>query len=290
MEHHSNLLPWMRVAKRKGAKLEFINIREDGTLELEDIENMMSRKVKIVALTHASNVLGTINDVKEIAKIAHDYEALIVVDGAQSVPHMRVNVRDLDVDFLAFSAHKMLGPTGLGVLYGKANILENLEPPIVGGGAIKDVTLKDVVWDDLPWKFEAGTPNFAGAIAFTEAIRYLKKLGMENVERHGKFLTKYVIEKLLPLVDKIVGPLDVRRRVPLVSFWIKNIHPHDIATLLNEHNIAVRSGMHCAHPLHKMLKLDSGTTRVSFYIYNTKDEIDYFIEVMSKIIEIFEKA
>ena len=286
MEHHANIVPWQMVSRKTGAKLVYVNIKNDYTLDLDDFEKKINDKTKIVAITHVSNVLGTINPVEEITKIAHDYGSIVVLDAAQSAPHLPIDVKKLDVDFLAFSSHKMLGPTGVGVLYGKRELLESMEPFLLGGDMIKDVDFYDAVWNDLPWKFEAGTPNIVDGIAFAEAIKYLNNIGMENVEKYLKELTKYFLDRFLELDNyRLIGSEDVRQRSCIFSFIKEGYHPHEIAKLLDLEGIAVRSGYHCAHPLMKYLGLfeKGGTVRASLYIYNTKEEIDRFIEVLRKI-------
>ena len=287
MEHHSNMLPWRNLAKIKKAKIKYINIKSDYTLDMEDFENKISERTKVVSVSLMSNVLGTINDVRRIAKIAHQMGAIVVVDGAQAVPHMPVNVKELDADFLAFSGHKMLGPMGTGVLWGRKDILEEIEPGISGGGTIRDVTLEDITWAKLPEKFEAGTPNVAGAVGLAEAVKYLEKIGMQNIRQHEKQLTQYMIklfdEELGDFIEHY-GPRDVELRGGIVSFNVKGMSHHAVAAFLDTEGIAVRSGLHCAHPLHYRLGL-KGTVRASLYIYNTKEEIEYFVEVLKKLMK-----
>ena len=285
MEHHSNLVPWQQLAKRFGLNLKFIEIDKDGILNLEN--NPINNKTKIVSVAHTSNFLGTINPVKEIGKIAHENNALFVVDGAQSVPHMPVDVKDLDCDFLAFSAHKMLGPTGIGALYGKKELLEKMHPFNYGGDMILEVKFDDTKFNNLPWKFEAGTPNIAGAIGFGAAVDYLNKIGMENIKNHGLELTKHAMRRLNEVKNlEIYGPLRADRRGPLVSFNLINIHPHDTTSLLDDYGIAVRGGHHCAMPTMKLMNL-VGSTRASFYFYNTKEEIDYLTSTLDKVKGVF---
>ena len=283
MEHHSNMLPWRNLAKIKKAKIKYVDIKSDYTLDMEDFENKISEKTKIVAVTLMSNVLGTINDVRRIAKIAHQVGAIVIADGAQGVPHMPVNVREWDIDFLAFSGHKMLGPMGTGVLWGREDRLEEMVPFRVGGDTIKDVTLDDVKWHDLPWRFEAGTPNVAGAVGLAEAAKYLMKIGMQNIRQHEKQLTMEMMKRL-DEIDKVeyYGPKNIEIRGGIVPFNIKGLHHHTVARALDMFGIAVRSGMHCAHPLHYRLGL-KGTVRASLYIYNTKEEIEYFAEALTTI-------
>ena len=285
MEHHSNILPWRSVAEKIGAKVKYVTIKSDYTLNYKDLENKISDKTKIVAITQMSNVLGTINDIKYAAKLARKVGAIVVADGAQSVPHMPINVRELGVDFLVFSSHKMLGPTGLGVLYGRKDLLEELKPVIAGGGTIKDVTLKDVRWAELPERFEAGTPHIAGAIGLAEAIRYLEKIGMENVREHEKQLTEYALKLMNEELEGFVthyGPMDLNVKGGIIAFNVKNYNHHAVAAFLDTEGIAVRSGMHCAHPLHHHLGL-KGTVRASFYLYNTREDADALIDALKKL-------
>ncbi len=286
MEHHSNIVPWQLLLKR-GVKLTYANIRQDGTLDMQDLENKISHKTKFVTATHVSNVLGTVNPAEEIVKIAHENGSLCLIDGAQSTPHMPIDFKKLGADFFVFSGHKMLGPTGIGGLVAKQEILENMEPALRGSEQIKSVSLYESKWADLPWKFEPGTPNIADAIAFGSAIDYLKRLGMENVHKNETGLTNYAIEKIsssLPEL-KIFGPAGMRAGV--ISFNFPNIHSHDVASILDENNIAIRSGNHCAMPLMQILGVPA-TCRASFYIYNTKEEVDKFVEALGKVKKVFE--
>ena len=278
MEHHANLVPWIALAKATGAELEYIPFDSRGYLDLSHINSLITASTKIVAATHMSNVLGTINPVEEIIEIAHKKRALALVDGAQAMPHLPVDIKALDADFYAFSAHKMLGPTGIGILYGKEAILNSMEPFNFGGEMINEVRYDYADWTDLPYKFEAGTPNIAGAIAFAPALEYLTNLGMAAVRDHEKELTGYALEKLSALDSlTIFGPTDPADRGGAVSFVDKNIHAHDLATVLDSYGIAIRAGHHCAMPLTKALGVP-GTARASFYIYNTRDEVDALIE------------
>lgn len=284
MEHHSNIIPWQQVAKAKKAVLKYIPLQKDGTIDLKDVEATVTDKTKIVAVMHVSNVLGTINPVKEIAKIAHKYGAVMVVDGAQSAPHMKIDVQDLDCDFYAFSGHKMTGPTGIGVLYGKKELLEKMEPVEFGGEMIDFVDLYESTWKELPWKFEGGTPIIAGAIGLGAAIDFLESIGMENIEAHEKALAQYALERLQE-VDGITvyGP---KERAGVVTFNLSDIHPHDVATVLDAEGIAVRAGHHCAQPLMKWLNV-TATARASFYLYNTKEEVDALVKALIKTKEYF---
>jgi len=288
MEHHSNIVPWEMLSKIRGFKVKYADVKSDGTLDIESLERLITERTKIVTVTHASNVTGVVNDIAEISKLAHENNAILVVDGAQSVPHMPVDVRKLGIDFLAFSGHKMLAPTGIGVLYGKRELFEEMEPFIGGGDMIRSVKydkLKGctIEWHHLPWKFEAGTPNVCNAIGLAEAIRYLKRLGMENVREHERQLTQHML-KLIHEDEsvEVYGPRDVSTKCGIVSFNIKGLNHHDVALLLDSFGIMVRSGYHCAEPLHQRLGVE-GSVRASLYIYNTIDEVERFIEVLKEI-------
>lgn len=284
MEHHSNIIPWQQVAKVTGATLIYLPLQEDGTISLEDVRKTVTSNTKIVAIAHVSNVLGTVNPVKEIAKIAHDNGAVIVVDGAQGVPHMEVNVQDLDCDFYAFSGHKMCAPTGIGVLYGKKELLEAMEPVEFGGEMIDFVHLYESTWKELPWKFEGGTPIIAGAIGLGAAIDFLNEIGMDQISAHEQKITSYAMERLSSIegID-IYGP---KERAALVTFNLNEVHSHDTATILDSFGIAVRAGHHCAQPLMKWLDV-TATARASFYLYNTEQEIDRLVEGLTKAKEYF---
>ncbi|HHH8015955.1 TPA: cysteine desulfurase [Listeria monocytogenes] len=287
LEHHSNLIPWQQLAKRKGAVLKYIELEEDGTISVEQAKKTIGEKTKIVALAHVSNVLGTITPMKEIAAIAHQFGAVILVDGAQAVPHMEVDVVDLDADFYAFSGHKMMAPTGIGALYGKRELLDAMEPTEFGGEMIDFVELYDSTWKELPWKFEAGTPIIGGAIALGAAIDYLAEVGLANTHAHEQALASYAIEEMSKIEGiTIYGPKDASKRCGLVTFNLEGAHPHDIATILDEDGIAIRAGHHCAQPLMKWLDVSS-TARASFYIYNTKEEIDALIDGLKLTKEYF---
>lgn len=284
MEHHSNIIPWQQVAKATGATLKYIPLQEDGTIALADVEKTVTPNTKIVSVMHVSNVLGTINPVKEIAAIAHKNGAVMVVDGAQSTPHMKVDVQDLDCDFYAFSGHKMCGPTGIGVLYGKKALLEKMEPVEFGGEMIDFVDLYDSTWKELPWKFEGGTPIIAGAIGLGAAIDFLEEIGIDNISAYEHKLAQYALEKVSEIEGvTIYGP---KERAGLVTFTIDDVHPHDVATVLDAEGIAVRAGHHCAQPLMKWLNV-SATARASFYLYNTEEEIDVFVKALIKTKEYF---
>lgn len=286
MEHHANLVPWQQLAKRKGATLKFIPMAEDGTITLEAVRETVSERTKIVAIAHVSNVLGTINDIKAIAEIAHENGAIISVDGAQSVPHMKVDVQDLNVDFYSFSGHKMLGPTGIGVLYGKREHLNQMEPTEFGGDMIDFVDLYDSTWTDLPTKFEAGTPLIAQAIGLQAAIEYIESIGFDAIHEHEQALTTYAYEQMSQIegID-IYGPSQ-EKRAGIITFNLKDVHPHDVATALDTEGVAVRAGHHCAQPLMKWLNVSS-TARASFYIYNTKEDIDQLVEGLKQTKEFF---
>jgi cysteine desulfurase / selenocysteine lyase len=287
MEHHSNIIPWQQVAKRTGAVLKYIPLQEDGTISLEAVKATVTPNTRIVSVMQVSNVLGVINPVKEIAKIAHENGAIMVVDGAQSAPHMKIDVQDLDCDFLAFSGHKMCAPTGIGVLYGKKHLLEKMEPIEFGGEMIDFVHLQESTWKELPWKFEAGTPIIAGAIGLGAAIDFLNEIGLDNIAEHEHKLAAYALEKMSSVPGMtIYGPLDAAKRAGLVTFNISDVHPHDVATVLDAEGIAVRAGHHCAQPLMKWLKA-SATARASFYLYNTEDDIDKLVEGLVKTKEYF---
>ncbi|MCP8316762.1 MAG: cysteine desulfurase [archaeon] len=287
MEHHSNIVPWQLLAKEKRARLEFVDIDDEGLLKMDDFEKFMNEGIKFMGLVHASNVLGTINPVKEMVNYAHKNGTLVLVDAAQSVPHMPVDVHEIDCDFLAFSGHKMLGPTGIGVLYGKRELLEEMNPFLGGGDMIREVHLREASWDDLPWKFEAGTSNVAGAIGLGAAVDYLNKIGMKNIREHEKELTRYALDKMTKIKGiRIYGPKDVKVRGGVISFNLGDIHPHDLASILDGEGIAVRAGHHCAQPLMERLGVN-GTTRASFYVYNTEREVDSLVNALEKARKVF---
>lgn len=282
MEHHSNLVPWLNTAKFSGAKIRYADIDENGKLKPGQFRTLMSKKTKVVALTHASNVLGTINPVREITEAARRNNAAVVLDAAQSVPHMPVDVKKLDVDFMAFSGHKMMGPTGIGVLYGKRETLSKTKPFSFGGDMIKEVRFDRASWNDLPWKFEAGTPNIAGGVGLGAAIDYLNKIGMRNVREHEAGITGYAMKKLENLEGvEIYGPGKTRDRGGVVSFNVKGVHPHDLSSILDSQGIAVRGGHHCAMPLMGLLGIQ-GSARASFYAYNTRKEVDRFAAAVER--------
>lgn len=282
MEHHSNLVPWQMLAKEKGAKLVFVELTSDGKLDMESARQAISAKTKLVAITLMSNVLGCIVDVKALAELAHKHGAVLLVDGAQGVPHLPVDVQALDCDFLAFSFHKMLGPTGIGILYGKAKLLEEMPPFMGGGDMISSVSRERSLYNQLPWKFEAGTPNIADVIGAGAAIDYLTRLGMDNVRRHEMEITSYALDKLRKFPNvTIYGPKDVAERGGVIAFNVRGVHPHDLGHILSEQGIAVRAGHHCCQPLMRQYDL-MGTARASFYIYNTEAEVDTFVQALAQ--------
>ncbi|MGC8148285.1 MULTISPECIES: cysteine desulfurase [Staphylococcus] len=286
MEHHANIVPWQQLAKRKKAELKFIPLTEDGELAIEDVKATINEKTKIVAIAHVSNVLGTINDIKAITEIAHEHGAIISVDGAQAAPHMDIDMQDLGADFYSFSGHKMLGPTGIGVLYGKRTLLNNMEPVEFGGDMIDFVDKYEASWADLPTKFEAGTPLIAQAIGFAEAIKYLQNLGFEAIHQHEATLTQYAYDKMSEIEGiEIYGPAK-DRRAGIITFNMTDVHAHDVATAVDTEGVAVRAGHHCAQPLMKWLK-QSSTARASFYIYNTTEDIDQLVEALKQTKEFF---
>ena len=298
IEHHSNLVPWQELCRRKNATLKIIPIKKDLTLDLVAYEKLLSKKTKLVSISAMSNVLGYMPDLNKIIKAAHKIGALILVDGAQSVAHMKTDVKKLDCDFLAFSSHKMLGPTGVGVLYGKFEILSNMNPFMFGGDMVKSVEQHKAHWNDLPWKFEAGTPNIADVIAFDAALTYLEKIGLNNIEKHDAKLLKYAVEKfskyekdgvslILPTYkSSTAATYDSTITSSILSFSIKGIHPHDIAQIFNDEGVAIRSGYHCSQPLIEHLNLSS-TARMSFYFYNTEEDINRAEIALQKTLKIF---
>lgn len=281
LEHHSNLVPWQQIARRTGATVRYIRVDAQGKLDMEHAAALIGPRTKMVSVAHVSNVLGTVNPVYELGQMAHAQGALLCVDGAQSIPHMAVDVRALDCDFLAFSGHKMLGPTGIGGLYGKRAILEHMEPFLHGGGMISEVTFEGASWNDLPWKFEAGTPAIAQGIGLGAAVEYLQRLGMAAVYAHEQALVSYALEQMRRVQDmEIYGPA-ANERGGVISFNLHGIHPHDMASILDQCGVAIRGGHHCAMPLMRVLGVN-GTCRASFYIYNTIDEIDVLIEAVGE--------
>ncbi|HEL1838580.1 TPA: cysteine desulfurase [Streptococcus suis] len=285
-EHHSNIIPWQQACQQTGAKLRYVTLK-DGELDMDHLRSLLSSKTKFVSLAHVSNVLGSIAPIGEIAELVHQVGAYLVVDGAQSVPHMAVNVQELDVDFYAFSGHKMLGPTGIGVLYGKEELLNRMSPVEFGGEMIDFVYEQSATWKELPWKFEAGTPNIAGAIGLGAAIDYLTEIGMEAIQAHEAELVNYVFPKLQAIPGlTIYGSQDLSKRTGVIAFNIDDLHPHDVATALDYEGVAVRAGHHCAQPLLRYLQVPA-TVRASFYIYNTKADCDKLVEAIIKTKEFF---
>lgn len=286
MEHHSNLVPWHMLAAERGIELDFIPVTADGLLDLDAYKSLLARGPKLVSFTHMSNVLGTVNPAAEIIRLAHDAGAVALVDGAQSVPHLSVDVRSLDADFYAFSAHKMCGPTGIGALYGKASLLETMPPFLGGGDMIKEVKLRSFRPNTLPHKFEAGTPAIAEAVGFGAAVDYLTKIGMDAISAHEHAITEYALERLeeIPGV-KVFGP-SADKKGGVASFTLEGVHPHDVAQILDQDGIAVRAGHHCAQPLHEKFGIPA-TSRASFYLYNTKDEVDLLVNGIYKVKKMF---
>ena len=286
MEHHSNILPWQEACRKTGAKLVYAYLK-DGGLDLEDFREKLTDRTKFVSIAHASNVLGVINPIQELAQLAHEKGAIMVVDGAQSVPHMKIDVQKLDADFFVFSGHKMAGPTGIGVLYGKEHYLNQMSPVEFGGEMIDFVYEQSATWKELPWKFEAGTPNMAGAIGLAATIDYLEAIGMDAIEHHEQELIAYVFPKLQAIEGlKIYGSQDLAKRSGVISFNLGNLHPHDLATALDYEGLAVRAGHHCAQPLIQYLEVPA-TARASFYLYNTKEDCDKLVEALIKTKEFF---
>lgn len=278
MEHHSNIVPWIQLAKEKSAVLKYIPLRDDGTLAVGRLGDVLSEKTKVVSVMMVSNALGTINPVEEITRAARRVGALVILDAAQAAPHMALDMEQIDCDFLAFSAHKMLGPTGVGVLYGRLEILNEMEPFLGGGEMIREVHLDRATWNEVPWKFEAGTPNIADVAAFQEAIDYLQEVGMEAVREHEISLTRYALERLQDLGGlRIFGPLEAEQRSGVISFTDPDVHPHDLSTVLDMHGVAIRAGHHCAQPLMRRLNVVA-TARASFYLYNDRDDVDQLVD------------
>jgi cysteine desulfurase/selenocysteine lyase len=288
IEHHSNIVPWQILTQEKDAKLDYIGIDNNGYLNMEDCNRyLQSNKVKLLSISHMSNVLGTIVPINEIIELAHQKGIVVLVDGAQSVPHMPIDVQKMDCDFMVFSAHKMLGPTGVGVLYAKKEILNEMQPFIAGGDMIKEVYKHRTIYNDLPYKFEGGTPNIADVIGFGAAIDYLKKIGMHNVREHEIEITSYAIKAIADIKDiTLYGPPNANHRGGVIAFNIGDIHPHDLATIMNDYGIAIRSGHHCAQVLMGRLNI-AAASRTSFYIYNTKEEVDKFINALVEARRIF---
>ncbi|MEF8936659.1 cysteine desulfurase [Halobacteriaceae archaeon SHR40] len=287
MEHHASLVTWQQIAKRTGADVNYIRIDEDGRLDMDHAAELINENTEMVSVVHASNVLATINPVGELADLAHDNDAYIFVDGAQSVPNRPVDVEAIDADFFAFSGHKLCGPTGIGVLYGKQQILEEMQPYLYGGDMITKVTYEDSTWNELPWKFEAGTPAIAQGIALAEAVDYIDEIGMEKIQRHENELAQYALEQFEKFDDiEVFGPPAGEHRGGLVSFNVEGVHAHDLSEILNDYAVAIRAGDHCTQPLHDKLGV-AATARASFYIYNTKSEIDTLVEALDDARQLF---
>jgi cysteine desulfurase/selenocysteine lyase len=283
LEHHSNLLPWRKISEIAGLKLELVKVTPEGLIDEEDYEKKV-QDAKVVAFTHVSNVAGTIVEAKQLVKKAKESGALVLIDGAQAAPHLKVDVRELGTDFYAFSGHKMLGPTGIGILYGRKELLEDLEPPFAGGEMVKEVHKEGQSWNDIPWKFEPGTPNYVGAIGLAEAVKYIKKIGIDEIAHYEKKLAEYLLEAVEKIKGlRYVGPQ--KNRAALVAFETKGIHPHDVAAFLDMKGIAVRSGWHCAQPLQEELGFLNGTTRASLYFYNTFSEIDKLKVALEELVK-----
>lgn len=283
LDHHSNFVPWQRLAQEQGATVRYVDITDDGTLDLENLESLINDRTRLVAVTQISNSLGTINPVKELAKAAHEQDALVLVDGAQSAPHLPIDVQDLDCDFFALSSHKMLGPTGVGALYGRRELLEAMVPFMGGGEMIRTVTTEGATWNQSPWKFEAGTPNIADVIAFSAAIDYLRQIGMDNVRAHEMELTEYALLQLQQMDGlTIYGTPEAENRGGVISFNFPDVHPHDVGTIMDRQGVAIRAGHHCNMPLMQRLGV-SGTVRASFYIYNTPEEVDLLLEALNGV-------
>ena len=283
MEHHANLIPWQQLAKRTGAELRWLSVTADGRIDLTNLDQVITKKTKIVAITHQSNVLGSILPVETIVKASHAVGALVVLDACQSAPHFALDVKKLDIDFLAFSGHKTLGPTGIGVLWGKYDLLEKLEPSLFGGSMVDSVTMESATWAATPRKFEAGVPNMAQAVGLSAAIDYLNQIGMHNIAQHEQDLTSYLLKGIISISGvKVVGPVDMKDRGGVVSFTVDGVHPHDVGQVLDQYGIAVRTGHHCAWPLMRKLNL-VGTTRASLYLYNSKSDVDSLLESIEKV-------
>ncbi len=283
MEHHANLIPWQLLAKRTGAELRWLSVTADGRIDLTNLDQVITKKTKIVAITHQSNVLGSILPVETIVKASHAVGALVVLDACQSAPHFALDVKKLDIDFLAFSGHKTLGPTGIGVLWGKFDLLEKLEPSLFGGSMVDSVTMESATWAATPRKFEAGVPNMAQAVGLSAAIDYLNHIGMHNIAQHEQDLTSYLLKGIISISGvKVVGPVDMKDRGGVVSFTVDGVHPHDVGQVLDQYGIAVRTGHHCAWPLMRKLNL-VGTTRASLYLYNSKSDVDSLLESIEKV-------
>jgi cysteine desulfurase / selenocysteine lyase len=288
MEHHSNLVPWQQLAKEKKAAIKFIKVNKDFELDLEQAKKIITEKTKIVSVTHVSNVLGTVNDVKSIGEMAKKVGAVFIIDSAQGVPHLKVDVKDLGCDFLCFSGHKMLGPTGIGVLYGKRERLEKLNPFLFGGEMIKKVSFEESEWNDLPWKFEAGTPNIAGGIGLGKAVDYLQGVGMDKIKEYEEYLTAYALKRLKEIGVEVFCARDAKKRSGVVTFKVDKMHAHDVVALLDREGVAIRGGHMCAMPLVNKVLGEQSLCRASLYFYNTPEEVDKLVEGIRKAKEVFQ--
>ncbi|MEM4780152.1 MAG: cysteine desulfurase [Halalkalicoccus sp.] len=287
MEHHASLVTWQQIAKKTGATVRYIRVTDEGKLDMDHARELIGPDTRMVSVVHVSNALGTINPVGELADLAHENDALIFVDGAQAVPNRPVDVEEIDADFYAFSGHKMAGPTGIGCLYGKKAILEGMEPFLYGGDMIKKVTFEGAKWNDLPWKYEAGTPLIAQGIALERAVEYLEGIGMDRIQAHEEWVTEYALERLTEFDDiEIYGPLDPAERGGLVGFNLGSVHAHDLASIMNDYAVAIRAGDHCTQPLHDVLGV-AASARASFYVYNTREEVDRLIEAIDDARQLF---
>jgi cysteine desulfurase / selenocysteine lyase len=287
MEHHASLVTWQQIAKKTGATVRYIRITEEGKLDMNHARELIGPDTRMVSVVHVSNALGTINPVGELADLAHEQDALIFVDGAQAVPNRPVDVESIDTDFYAFSGHKMAGPTGIGCLYGKKSILEEMEPFLYGGEMIRKVEFEDSTWNDLPWKYEAGTPLIAQGIALDRAVEYLEGIGMDRIRAHEEWLTEYALERLGEFDDiEIYGPPEAENRGGLVGFNLDGVHAHDMASIMNDHAVAIRAGDHCTQPLHDKLGV-AASARASFYLYNTREEVDKLVEAVDDARQLF---
>ncbi|MDG5757890.1 cysteine desulfurase [Natronococcus sp. A-GB1] len=287
MEHHASLVTWQQIAKRTGASVEYIRVDEDGRLDMDHARELITDDTEIVSAVHISNTLGTINPVGKLTELAHEHDALSFIDGAQAVPNHPVDVKEIDADFYAFSGHKMAGPTGIGVLYGKRELLEAMEPYLYGGGMIRKVTFEESTWGDLPWKFEPGTPPIAEAVGLHAAVDWLEEIGMEQIQDHEQELARYAYEQLEDEGDvEIYGPEPGEDRGGLVSFNLEGVHAHDLTSIMNDHTIAVRAGDHCTQPLHDKLGVPA-STRASFYVYNTREEVDELVAALEDARQLF---
>ena len=288
-EHHSNLIPWQRVAKAKGATLKYMYTNEFGELTFDEIKSKITEKTKIVSVAQVSNALGTINNIKEIIDYAHSKGSIVIVDAAQSIPHMKVDVQELDVDFLVFSGHKLLAPMGIGVLFGKEELLEKMPPFMLGGDMVEYVYEQEATFDELPFKFEGGTQNVEAAIGLKVAIDYLEEIGMETIAKIEKELMTYAMDEIkkLPYVT-VYGPSKIENRSGVISFEIEGVHPHDVASIFDSHGVAIRAGNHCAQPLMRYMGINS-TCRASFYLYNKKEDVDKLIEAIKSTYNMFSK-